>query len=239
MMDCLEFRHYLLIDPLCRDADFVTHRAECAGCDRETARAVKLEKQLHGALFVEPPEGLRDRILLVHALDHDKPRRIFRPRWLAMAASLLLIVGIAGGLGHHWADMWIGASGLEVTVLNHINDEIEHLHEDHNLQVADLEVLLAPFGARLKNSLGRVNYAGRCNIRKHSGVHLVVPGQQGPVTVLLMPREYVKDRQTVRSARFSGVIVPTSYGSMAVVGEKGEPLDGVVNMLAEKITWTI
>lgn len=238
MMNCLEFRHHLLIDPFSRDADFVTHRDECVGCGHEAVRAAKLEKQLHGSLSVEPPEGLRDRILLVHALDHDKPRRIFRPRWLAMAASLLLVVGLVGGLGYRWADTLFRSSGLEVAVLNHVTDELEHLHQDRNLQTADLEELLTPFGARLKNGLGRVNYAGRCNIRKHSGIHLVVSGQQGPITILLMPGEHVDHQQSIRSSRFDGVLVPTPYGSMAVIGEKGEVLDSVVDTVAEKIVWT-
>ena len=239
MMNCLEFRRLLLIEPCSSDDDFIAHRASCVECNHEAGRSAQLEKQLHTALSVDPPEGLRERILLAHALGHNKPRRINLPPWLTIAASLLLVIGLVGGLGYHWVDTLFGASDLEVAVLNHVNDELDHLHEDHNLQTADLEVLLAPFGARLKNALGRVNYAGRCNIRKHSGIHLVVPGQQGPITILLMPDEHVDHQQAIRSSRFNGVIVPTPYGSMAVIGEKGEVLDSVVDTVAEKIIWTI
>ncbi|MEN8207364.1 MAG: DUF3379 family protein [Pseudomonadota bacterium] len=238
-MNCLEFRRLLLIEPCSSDDDFVAHHAKCTDCRHEAAQTEQLENQLREMLSVDPPEGLRDRIMLEHALEYGKSRHGIRTRWVAMAASLLLVVGLMGGLGYHWADTLFRASGLEVAVLNHVNDELDHLHEDHNLQAADLEVLLAPFGARLKNSLGRVNYAGRCNIRKHSGIHLVVPGQQGPVTILLMPSEYVNNQRTIRSSRFSGVIVPTPYGSMAVVGEKEEVLDSVVDTVAKKIIWTI
>lgn len=239
MMNCLEFRRLLLIEPCSSDDDFVAHRTGCTDCGHEAAQSEHLERQLREVLSVDPPEGLRDRIMLEHAIEYGKPRRGMRTQWATRAASLLLVAGLAGGLGYRWADTLFRTSDLEVAVFNHVNDELDHLHEDHNLQTTDLEILLAPFGARLENSLGRVNYAGRCNIRKHSGIHLVVPGQRGPVTILLMPGEHMDHQQAIRSLRFNGVIVPTPYGSMAVVGEKGEVLDSVVDTVAEKIIWTI
>ena len=68
-------------------------------------------------------------------------------------------------------------------------------------------------------------------------MHMVVPGQQGPITVLIMPGEYLMQAQQVRSPRFFGVIVPTVYGSMAVVGEKLEPVEEVVEKMQRAIIW--
>jgi hypothetical protein len=68
---------------------------------------------------------------------------------------------------------------------------------------------------------------------------MVVPGKRGPITVLIMPGEYLMQPRQVRSSRFSGVIVPTVYGSMAVVGEKLEPVEKVVEKMRRTIIWDV
>ena len=65
----------------------------------------------------------------------------------------------------------------------------------------------------------------------------VVPGRQGPVTVLIMPGEHRMKREQVSSFRFSGVIVPTDYGSMAVVGERLESVEHIVDKMKQAIVW--
>jgi len=57
-------------------------------------------------------------------------------------------------------------------------------------------------------------------------VHMVLQGENGSVTVLLMPGEQIDTRNPVDNGRFSGVIAPTRYCSMAIVGEDGEDLRG-------------
>ena len=100
-----------------------------------------------------------------------------------------------------------------------------------------LGFLLSQFGAELDRAVGRVSYASVCRIGRQTGVHVVVPGQQGPVTILIMPGEYVMRRSQVRSSRFSGVIVPTKKGSMAIVGQKLEPVDEVAERMQRAIVW--
>ena len=41
----------------------------------------------------------------------------------------------------------------------------------------------------------------------------------------------------VQSDRFSGEVVPAAWGSIAVVGESGEVLDGLAERLAAKVDW--
>jgi hypothetical protein len=67
-----------------------------------------------------------------------------------------------------------------------------------------------------------VRYAGVCDIRRRPGAHLVLAGERGPVTVLLMPDERVSQRTAARR-RPEGVILPVDGGSLAIVGSRGEP----------------
>lgn len=235
-MNCLEFRHHLLTDPLEESAGFARHRASCPVCAREAQQAWQFEQQLRAAAMVGIPDGLQARILLARAL--DKPGRSWRRPWLAMVASLLLVVGIAGGLIYDRSEKTGQPIDLQTAVFRHINDELDHLYEERNLDAGQLAGLFTSFGARVEEGIGKVNYAGRCTIRKQAGLHLVLPGQRGPVTVLFMPNEPVSTRQTLRTERFSAVIVPTGYGSVAVVGEHGETtLDEVLDKVSRHVTW--
>jgi hypothetical protein len=82
-----------------------------------------------------------------------------------------------------------------------------------------------------------VNFAAECLMRNRTGVHLVMPGQMGPITVFFMPGEMAESIMPVSSTRFSGKILPTAWGSIAVVGENGEPLDGLGERLAAAVHW--
>lgn len=237
-MNCLEFRHHLLTSPQTVNPAFTQHCAtSCPACAREAQQARRFEQQLRAAVTVEIPEGLQARILLAQVL--DKPQRSWRRHGLAMAASLLLAVVIAGGLGYRSIG-FIQPNDLQTAVFKHVNDELDHLHEDRNLHLGQLTGLFSQFGARVDEGIGKVNYAGRCNIRNHTGLHLVVPGRLGPVTVLFMPDEPVSMRQSRRTERFWAVIVPTDYGSLAVIGEQGETaLDEVLAKVSRSVTWGI
>ncbi|MDT8282760.1 MAG: DUF3379 family protein, partial [Gammaproteobacteria bacterium] len=179
-MNCLEFRHHLLINPQQTPAEFAEHRLNCPACARAAKQAGLFEHSLHNAVIVDLPEGLEARIMLTCAL--DSPQR--HPRWhrrLALAASLLLVVSISGGL-LYLSKPIAQHDTLQAAVFGHINAELDHLLEDHDLRAKQLTGLFDQFGARVEDGIGKVNYAGRCTIRRHAGLHLVLPGQHGPIT---------------------------------------------------------
>ena len=158
--------------------------------------------------------------------------------WSAfLAAGILLAVGIAGWLGLNWNHRFQVNHGLQTAVISHIQDELDHLHADHNIKPGAVAYLLSQFGAAVKGDVGRVNFISRCDIRRQSGVHMVVPGRQGPVTVLIMPGEHRMEREQIRSSRYTGVIIPTDYGSMAVVGERLEPVEQIAEKMQQTIVW--
>ena len=95
---------------------------------------------------------------------------------------------------------------------------------------------LSDYPAR-RTAQSRLRQRGRCRIRRWDGVHLVLRGRAGGVTVLLMPQEYRREPERVSSRRFSGVILPTPNGSMAVIGEKSEPLEDAARRIQGAILW--
>lgn len=76
-------------------------------------------------------------------------------------------------------------------------------------------------------------------MRKRNGVHLVLSGEQGPITAFFMPGEHVEETIPVKSERFQGTITPTGWGSVAVVGEHGENLQDMTARLSTAVSWPI
>lgn len=53
---------------------------------------------------------------------------------------------------------------------------------------------------------------------------MVVEGDVGPVTVMMLPASPVRVQYLINDGRFNGLVMPAGEGSVAVVGEKGESL---------------
>ena len=221
-MNCLEFRRLLTVDPAGQGPDMLRHRRECSACAAFAERMSQFEHTLGEAVKITVPDDLASGILLRQSMGVDRAERTRRARWLALAASLLLTVGLVSGL---WVVNY--PYSLDAVVLAHVNGELHHLEDRNNVRLAQLNDMLRPFNTQLRRDIGPIHYAGSCRMRKYAGAHMVLEGDKGPVTVLLMPGEYVGDRTPVQDRRFSGIIVPVDNGSMAIVGERGEALGGI------------
>jgi hypothetical protein len=234
-MNCLEFRRRTTIDPLANDAELMTHEAECPGCASYAREMRAQEFALRAALKdITPPAGLAERVVLAAHYEQQAGHR--RRWWYGAAASLLLMVGVSMVNVFHNAHQR-AQQDLAQSVLRHIADEAHHLHEVSAVSRGRLHWVFQRFGARLVEDIGRVNFAAECLMRHRNGVHLVLPGRLGPVTVFFMPGEITDGAVPIDSAQMTGRIVPTAWGSIAVVGEIGEELDGLGERLAGAVEW--
>jgi len=234
-MNCLEFRRRLLADPLATDDQLHGHEGTCPTCANFARDARAQEIQLRNMLKqTKPPPGLADRIQL--AARFEQRSLLQRRGWYAVAASMLVAISIS------MLSLWNTAIerrdlALTQSVLHHIDDEAHHLREAHAIPAARVDWVFRRFGARLAEDIGRVNFAAECLMRHKNGVHLVMPGKMGPITVFFMPGEMTDKALEIESARFHGKIVPTDWGSVAVIGEQGEPLQGLGQRLAAAVSW--
>jgi hypothetical protein len=235
-MDCLTFRRQMLEDPSRSDAVLAEHEAGCPSC-AAFARSLRAdEAKLQAALQVPTPPELAERIQLAVSFGASRARRRTQ-RWLSIAAAGLLAVA-AGTLGWLHFDKPYEGLTLERSVLHHVADEARHLYDPGPADSEDLHAVFERFGAKVSEQvLGQVNFAGICMMRRNRGVHLVMRGEQGPVTVFFMPGEHTERVLPVESERFAGVIEPTEWGSIAVVGERGEPLEPVLQRVRQAVSW--
>ena len=234
-MNCLEFRRRLMIDPLCKDKDLHEHESNCPDCTG-FARDLRAQEMRMRAVLreISPPEGLAERVQLAARFEENTSAR--RRWWYAAAASVLLVIG-ASMISIWTTSMERSDIALAQSVIHHIEDEAHHLREAQPVSDGRLKWVFDRFGAELAADIGPVNFAAECLMRKKNGVHLVLTGEVGPITVFFMPGEQAASTIEVAAGRFQGEIVPTDWGSIAVVGEQGETLTGEGKRLAAAVRW--
>ena len=197
------------------------------------------EERLKQALMIDTPElkvpelpDLDDaRSADVVAL--PARRRPGNVTWFALAASIVAAVL----LSMRFAD--VGEQSLESQLLAHLD------HERAALRVTDVRVSdrrlarVVPAGiATMNHDAGPITYAQSCKINGKAVPHLVIQGEKGPVTVLLMPHEMIDSAQSVDGENIHGVILPVGDGSIAIIGEKDEALERIRDNVVNSVSWT-
>lgn len=233
-MNCLDFRRRLMSDPFEQDTTLAAHEDECGACAAFARELRADEVRMRALLNDVAPSGMADRIQLAVRFERRSAQR--QRWWYAAAAGVLMAIGVS------MVSLWTtsverGGLALAQSVIHHIEHEAAHLKETGRESTARVRYVFARFGAQLAEDIGPVLFAAECLMRQSNGVHLVLPGRRGPITAFFMPGEMTTDTLPVESERFIGEIVPTAWGSIAVVGESGEVLDGLGERLAAAVEW--
>ena len=100
-----------------------------------------------------------------------------------------------------------------------------------------LAQVVSPDVAQLDHSAGLITYAQSCKVNGRDVPHLVIQGERGPVTLLLMPHEMVDGPQSVTGESVNGVILPVGDGSIAIFGGRDEPLERIEKKVLDSVTW--
>ena len=95
---------------------------------------------------------------------------------------------------------------------------IAHLdYEPRALTVTDVAVsdrelysVVRPAIATLDRDLGLITYTMSCKINGREVPHLVIQGEKGPVTILLMPEEMIDMPIRLEGKSIEGVILPAN-----------------------------
>lgn len=118
-----------------------------------------------------------------------------------------------------------------------MNSNNYRLVPEEDTQGDELNNLFKDFGMVLKGNIGKITYAKRCFVRNGTGVHLVLSGSKGPVSVLIIKGEYVRNRTTTRGTNMDWILIPCPIGSLAIIGNKEELLVEVENAINANIRW--
>ncbi len=241
-MNCEQYREAIAADPSESFDGGALHPAECSSCTAYKAEMQALDVRISAALEIDVPELTMPELPSIS--DGERvvdlaSRRAIRwttPAWVGLAASVVL----ATVIGVRFVNTGEDYRTLAEQVVAHLDYEPEALTVT-DVAVSDdrLYSVVRPAIATLDRNLGLISYAMSCKINGREVPHLVVQGERGPVTILLMPHEMIDMAIQLDGQSIEGVILPVGNGSIAIIGERDEPIDQLRTRVTENVKWSI
>ncbi|MCI0654514.1 MAG: DUF3379 domain-containing protein [Methylococcaceae bacterium] len=234
MTDCKQFQKQFCAAPAAMDLFLSKHAEQCAECADFARQILLLQRRLLSAVEMHVPASLQDKLQRIPVRERNRSLREFSLGAFALAASVILGTALFNsGLLPLPLD-----PGLEQVVYEHIIHEPQALTPVFPVKHAILQTTLKDFGVEFSDpEFGEVLHGTLCPIGDTHGLHLVVQGQRGPVTLLFMPTKSVETRIPFHEGRFEGYIVPVEVGLVAIVGEQGERLDRFDRAIKQSMRW--
>lgn len=238
-MNCEEYKEAIAADP---SATFegAEHAAACESCAAFMAEMQALEAKIVGALAIEVPELVMPDLAPIEDdnvvnIPFENKRAV--PTWMAIAAGFALAAVIGVQLVSNQANDGVS---LADEILAHIDHEPGAFRETENpVGEARFSRVVNQGIGTMDRQVGLITYAQSCVINGKSVPHLVLQGENGPITLLLMPDEMVDSAKTFMGESVSGVIIPHGDGSIAIIGENEQAVGEIEQRVVDSVEWSI
>ena len=243
-MNCEDYREAITAEPSESFEGGAEHVAACESCSAYRAEMRALDLTIARALAIDVPElkipdlpalGLEDENVV--NLPFRRASKISTPAWVGIAASFALaaIIGVQfTGNGSAQDQL------LAEQVLAHVD------HEPWALKITNVAVSEAQFArvihpgvGTMDRGIGLVSYAQTCIINGMKIPHLVIQGEKGPITILLMPNQMVSSPVALLGESVKGVILPVGDGSIAIIGEREERIRELEQRVVDSVEWSV
>lgn len=234
-MNCETFRQAVAADPADASAQLRSHEVQCSECRQYREALQQFDARLRQAMEIPvPPLKIPDLDSTDNVVPMPK-RRMTTSIWLGLAAS----VALAGWLGLALMSPGEPRLSLAEEIIAHMD------HEQASRVVTNVAVpertlasVVNSDVAELRPGIGLVTYARSCVINDKLVPHLVIQGEKGPVTLLLLPDESIDAAIPLEGSNINGVIVPVGKGSIAIIGVREESIEDIGNRVIESVKWS-
>ncbi|MCL1051650.1 DUF3379 domain-containing protein [Shewanella abyssi] len=231
-MDELTFRRQAYGEPNNQDPEFLHAAMESAEREAFLNDLKGLDNKIEKALNIDVPDDLAAKLLLRQQLQHHHSQRRKTGFAFAMVASVAFLAGITFTL------LRMGPVDLGQHALAHVYHEGKALQLDNNVQYQDVNFQLASLGTvgdmKFTQQPGKMFYSTYCDFQGVRSLHIVMQGEQGKVTLFIVPLE---DRMVLEQAfsdsKYKGLGFTTDNAYMLLVGEKHDDLNYVKNEIKQ------
>ena len=230
-MNFSEFKQLMGADPLNRDPETLCARESGPEFEQAAVEAEEFERKLQAALALP----VDSESLVAGILENREEPVRKAPRWLAIAASVLVVVG----LGSVMVDGIVQPDTIEEYVAQHYHHDGEKLlaRADSVVDAGEVSKIMASWGLQAgPELLERVTYVKRCFTMDGLGAHMIVQTDQGPVNLIVMPRTQVTDRQLVSFDNMEAHLVALGDASAAIIGTSAQSVSGIDSLIRGSIS---
>jgi hypothetical protein len=221
-MKCSDTRFLLAADPSSGDAALLEHIGHCSQCSAYADDMRELDRRLRLAMEVPAPAARPqpEPWAAVDTAPGTAPAGGAVTRRFALAASVAALAVLVGTL---WTAF--PRASLASAVVEHMAEEPYAWQETSVLPDPEIAQVMARSGVQLDAGFADITYAQSCWFRGHHVPHLVVQTPDGPVTILVLPRERIARRASFDEGGYRGALVPAGRGAIAVLARDGADVD--------------
>ncbi|MEN7343125.1 MAG: DUF3379 family protein [Pseudomonadota bacterium] len=240
-MNYEEFEKTILADPSAESEALDAFEATSPEA-RELRRKVRLlDQQLASAMAVPVPPSVvhADPTGQSNVVGLKQSRRRAPAVWFATAACLALVALV------FTRQPEVAPATETVTLADTLVELIVHdIHEMEPGRPAvdrsKLTAVLGPAGSEMDDGAPLVSFAKTCPVNGNQVAHLVMQGENGPVTVIVMPDERVDGPVSIMRDGLEGVILPVGdSGSIAIIGRDSASVEAIQDQALEAVGLSI
>lgn len=235
-MDDLQFRRAIYADPDCSDESVLEAAALDAAKRAFWDELKKLDSDIALASKVEVPADLAQKLILKQTVEQHKVERKRTRVHLALAASIAFAFGISVTMLQQ--EPLLDLSEHALAHIYHEGDGFA-LKADGDVALSQVNAKLASMGTQFTNKVGRIYFANFCNFEGLRSFHMVMEGEQGKVTVFVLPLdENHKPVKHFSDGKMYGETVETRQARFIIVGEEGKSFENFKSNLKSNTTFS-
>lgn len=229
-----EARLLIGADPRSVSPMLAEHLKTCPECVQFQREMLSLDERIRRALEQGPIGAPAATVASVTPIENargaaqQKSANVWSGWALAASVAVVSVLAI-------WA--LHPTNSLAHDVVTHVEGEANSWRSTAPAPPRVVSQILANAGVALNMDSDKVTYAQSCLFRGHMVPHLVVRTARGPITVLILPHEKVKDRVNFHEDGMSGVITPAPHGSIAVLAQGDEDVNAVAQQVQSSVRW--
>lgn len=231
----MDFKKYLTrlgVEPRSQDPRFLDASRSSLDHARAHAEAQKFEDKLEAALKLPSDPALKQDLLAIAGGQSRPASHASVAGWLALAASVLVLVGVASFL--------LPTTGADAQVrqafVAHLSHPEPALTARQNISDQRILERFAERGIVLREGLQDVSYYSPCVIGDVPGLHLVMTDDEHQqVTLMLMPGQGLESKHNFSMGDMTVQLSETSAGALALFGHQGQDLSGTMRDLLRNI----
>lgn len=237
-MNCDDYKQAIGADPSFDGG--AGHLSDCQSCQEYRRDMQALDLSIGRALAIDVPELVMpslDDIDTGNVVALEPRRRVAMKTWFSVAATVALAVFIGFRFGPGNIS---GYDSLGDEVLAHVTHSPAALKvTDKKVSDKHLQEVVPASISNLDHSTGLITFAETCPISGYDVPHLVIQGEHGPITIMLLPNEKISEAISLNDENSHGVILPVGDGSIAIVGSRDEKLEDIQTQVLQSVAWDI